>query len=404
MGNVKSKPSWNPPIDGYAKLAQETYPQDDPETALRKYVVENWIYRVKFTHSARYFITHDYHNFRPKDGCMSKFEVIMDAQRQLFLNKPQSSLCLQEIDRTTAAMKSARRVHKNQSEDQWNVPRDHKTYFSKFPREIHVNIFRHALLPFASCLICPKLVTSNWKNNYSETHHTSCATIPGQGLVYDGDSSRCEMPWYLAYFDNSLVSFMRRTLHDKQGPYIELRRILRPQVDATLLHTCQTFYEIGSRLLYGMNILTFYMASDTTFNNPPSWIGGNSYRPDPSKIGITKESTPKAIQQLRDKAIITAIPGWCYYDPFIRFLYHIRPRNSASFDRYEGHDGIRSDKSQKEFDRIFKEFLENEIRELKTVRVLTLVAATGGRKQVNMHIAKETLLWSHDRAAAWARE
>ncbi|KAF7853955.1 hypothetical protein EAF04_010621 [Stromatinia cepivora] len=412
------------PID-YARIAQEAYPQEDPETALQKYVVEKWLHGVKFrVNGVRYVITHEL-----ASGYSVLTTTSSDAKAVAFLGS--MGFLVLSVDYLLE------KKYKHQSENQWNVSRDHKTHFLKFPREIQDNIFRHALLPLPGFLICPKLVTSNWAKKYLEPCHTIDATVPGLELANDKNSFLFEWPWNLAYFDSFLLSLNRRRLDDDQGPYIELRRILRPQVDATLLRTSKAFHEIGSNLLYGHNTLTFNMANEPT-EIAPSWIGKNWYRLEPSKVGITEDSTSKAIRQLRRKAIITAIPGWCYYDPLIRFLYHkLRFRGTIKLhqcgrnlcdlrcpddlilsmkcyipfinefctqlqeltlelqvDWHEGHDGTGIYECQKKFDRLFKKFLENEIRELKTVRVLSAVAAAPsyGHPLVNLHIAEKTML------------
>ncbi|KAF7959538.1 hypothetical protein EAE96_001154 [Botrytis aclada] len=450
---VRSTRKSNPPAN-LDELARNAYPEDNLETAVQKYVIENWIKWAKFKmNGVRYVIAEDILYFRDKGLCITKFEGGIDRNRS-FWNKLQFPVDLHEIDRMAKAKDAARKVLKHKSEDQWNVPRHSKTHLLNFPRDILDNIFKHAVVALPGDVISPNLLATNWKKRYIEPSHKIHVT--GQDFEpYFSDDGHRPWPYNPAYFDGSHVSFKRKTLRDKKGKYVEIQRILRPQIDATLLRTSKVFREIGSTLLYRQNAFHFAMASESLERSSPSWIGKWAYRPEPSKRGIDDLSISKAVQQMQGKAIVTAIPGWCYYDPFIRFLYHIRPRNSTLIKklRFEGtvkahecsrntcrlqcdddfitsmkcyilfintfcpglheltlevdvdHWGTLSTpaRRQSEFNEIFSQFLENEIRELKTVRVLKVVAAKPPRshyQKVDVSIARDTIQWFEKRESA----
>ncbi|KAM0125039.1 hypothetical protein ACHAP3_010011 [Botrytis cinerea] len=437
------------------KLALNAYPQDNLETAVQKYVIKNWVKWAKFKmNGARYMIAEDILYFRDKGLCITKSELETGDKGRLFWNKMQYPVSLREIDRMTKATESARKVLKHQSEDQWNVLRRSKTHFLNFPRDILDNIFKHALVALPGNVVFPNVMATNWKKRYIEPSHKIYEIGQGFEPYYSDDGHR-PWPYSPSYFDNSHASFQRKKLRDKKGSYVELQRILRPQIDATLLRTSKTFREIGSTLLYRQNTFSFGMACESMEKSSPSWIGKWSYRPEPSKRGIDEGSISKAIQQFQSRAIITSIPGWCYYDPFVRFLYHVRLRNSIFIKklRFEGtikahecgrntcrlqcdddfipsikcyipfinalcpglheltlevdidHWGALSTPAdrQLEFDRLLSKLLEKEARELKTVRLLNVVAAeppSNHNQKADVSIARDATQWFREREIA----
>ncbi|KAF5867971.1 uncharacterized protein Bfra_007167 [Botrytis fragariae] len=411
---VRSTRKSNPPAN-LDELARNAYPQDNLETAVQKYVIEIWIKWAKFKmNGVRYMIA--------EGLCITNSEGEINDRNRLFWNKLQYPVSHHEIDHMTKAQDAAQKVLKHKSEGQWNVPRYFKTHFLKFPRD---NIFKHALVALPGNVISPNLLTTNWKKRYIEPSHKI--------YLYIG----C------------------KTLRDTKGKYVKLQRILRPQIDATLLRISKIFHEIGSILLYRHNTFHFGMANESIEKSSPSWIGKWAYRPEPSKRGIDKGSITKAIRQIQSKVVVTSVPAWCYYDPFIRFLYHVRLRNSSFVKklRLEGtikahecsrntcrlqcdDDIITSIKCytpfintfcpwlheltlevdidywgalptpasrQSEFNGMFLQLLENEIRELKTVRVLHVVAAKPPRdhyQKVDVGIARDTIQWFKERETA----
>ncbi|KAF7934759.1 uncharacterized protein EAE98_002804 [Botrytis deweyae] len=455
---VRSTRKLIPPAELNA-FALNAYPEDNLETAVQKYVIENWVKWAKFKmNGVRYMIAEDILYFRDKSLCITKFEGETNDRNRLFWNKLQYPVDPREIDRMSKVKEVAQKVLKHKSEDQWNVPRHSKTHFLNFPRDILDNIFKHALVALPGAVISPNLLATNWKKRYIEPSHKIHVTGQNVEPYYSDDGHR-SWPYNPAYFENSHVSFKRKTLRDERGKYVELQRILRPQIDATLHRTCKVFHDIGSILLYRHNTFHFGMANESTEKSSPSWIGKWAYRPEPSKRGIDKDSISKAIQQLQGKAIVTSIPGWCYYDPFIRFLYHARMRNSTFIKnlQFEGtikaHQCSRNNcrlqcdddfitsmkcyipfintfcpglheltlvvdvdhwgaaptpaRRQVDFNEIFSHLLENGIRELKTVRVLRVVAAKPPRDhypKADVSIARDTIQWFKEREIARVQE
>ncbi|TGO36024.1 hypothetical protein BHYA_0137g00030 [Botrytis hyacinthi] len=385
---VRSTRKLVPPAELNA-FALDAYPEDNLETAVQKYVVKNWIKWANFkTNGVRYIIA--------EGLCITKHEGETNDRNRLFWNKLQYPVDPREIDRMNKAKEAARSVLKHKSEDQWNIPRHSDTHFLNFPREILDSIFKHALVALPGTVVSPNLLATNWKKRYIEPSHKIHVTGQEFEPHYSDDGHR-PWPYNPAYFDNSHVSFKRKTLRDENGKYVELQRILRPQIDATILRTCKLFHEVGSILLYRQNSFRFGMASETMEKSSPSWIGKWAYRPEPSKHVIGKGSISKAIQQLQRKAGITSIPGWCYYDPLIRFLSQVRI--------HVDHWGTLPTSAglQVEFNEIFAQFLKNEIRELKTVRVLKVVAAKPPRdhdQKADVSIARDTIQCFEERETA----
>ncbi|KAM0135625.1 hypothetical protein ACHAO1_004979 [Botrytis cinerea] len=402
------------------KLALNAYPQDNLETAVQKYVIKYWVKWAKFKmNGARYMIAEDILYFRDKGLCITKSELETGDRGRLFWNKMQYPVSLREIDRMTKATESARKVLKHQSEDQWNVPRRSKTHFLNFPRDILDNIFKHALVALPGNVVLPNAMATNWKKRYIEPSHKIYEIGQGFEPYYSDDGHR-PWPYSPSYFDNSHASFQRKKLRDKKGSYVELQRILRPQIDATLLRTSKTFREIGSTLLYRQNTFSFGMACESMEKSSPSWIGKWSYRPEPSKRGNDEGSIPKpssnskaelSSPQFRAGVTTTRslqcdddfIPSIKCYIPFINALCPELHELTLEVDI--DHWGALSTPAdrQLEFDRLLSKLLEKEARELKTVRVLNVVAAeppSNHNQKADVSIARDATQWFREREIA----
>ncbi|TGO63500.1 hypothetical protein BOTNAR_0099g00270 [Botryotinia narcissicola] len=193
--------------------------------------------------------------------CITKLKGETNDRNRLFWHKLQYPVDQREIGRMAKAKETARKVLKHKSEDQWNVSKHSKTHLLNFPR---------VALP--GNVVSPNLLATNWKKRYIEPSHK--INVIGQDYEpYYSDDGHRPWPYNPAYFDSSHVSFKRKTLRDKKGKYVELQRILRPQIDATLLRTCKLFHEVGFILLYRHNMFCFGMANETTEKISPSWIG-----------------------------------------------------------------------------------------------------------------------------------
>ncbi|TEY71479.1 hypothetical protein BOTCAL_0092g00120 [Botryotinia calthae] len=423
------------PPSNFDKLALNAYFQDNLETAVQKYIIENWVKWANFKiNGVHYMIT--------EGLCIAKSEQETGDRGRLFWNKMQYPASLREIDRMSKATESARKVLKYRSEDQWNYPRRSKTHFLNFPREILDNIFKYTLVALPGNVVTPNLMATIWKKRYIESSHK--IYVIGQDFEpYYSDDGHRPWPYNPSYFDNSHVSFQRKKLRDKKGSYVELQRILRPQIDVTLLRTSKIFREIGSTLLYRQNTFRFGMECESMDKSSPSWIGKWPYRPEPSKRGIDEGSISKAIQQFQSRAIITSLPGWCYYGPFkLRFEGTIKAhecgRNTCRLQCDDhfitsmicyipfintfcpglheltlevdiDHWGSLSTPAgrQSEFDRLFLESLDNEVRELETVRVLKVVAAkppSNHSQKADVSIARDTIQWFKERETSWVEK
>ncbi|ESZ93870.1 hypothetical protein SBOR_5728 [Sclerotinia borealis F-4128] len=451
----------NPPVElSYQEVqirdrleaATKAYPKDNAEVALQKFVVDKWIEGVAFWYNgARYIIGKDTKHFRNKSRCISNFQYQIHSDR-MFLNPLGPSVDLRNVDFVAKKTKVVRKQWAHCSEGQWNLPTTDEHHLLRFPKEILLRILKYTLVLPAG-FVYPKLVSSNWRRHYNEPHHF--VSLP-ETITVDHNSG---FPYNADYFDTEFPIIKRRSLHDNKGTYTELRRVIRPRIDATLLRTSKYFHEFGSGMLFGNNILSFSgtqhrQRSSDSF--PPSLIMNSVYMPNSQRPTVNDElgtvpDVSAAIQQIQGRNSIKALEGWCYYDDFLRFLYHVRPRNASLIKklRFHGHvvthtcsealgcdrcykkdliaslklyipfinhfcPGLQelvlevdSDfmienlyKRQQEFDEVFGKFLEDGIRELKTMNVLTIIPKSGEHTKVETHVAAETVYWFWKRANA----
>ncbi|CAG8981363.1 hypothetical protein HYALB_00013787 [Hymenoscyphus albidus] len=142
---------------------------------------------------------------------------------------------------------------------------------------------------------------------------------------------------------NEIPEYANVRRHDEKGTYFEKRLIKRFTIDATCLRTCKKLYEEGSGILYGGNIFRFEMANSLfTYSSRPV-VGSSGVifhtsatKPGPESIrGVVKDG----MSRIPHNHPWRMLPGWLFYDPFLRFLYTIRPRNAALIKHLE-FDGI----------------------------------------------------------------
>lgn len=120
---------------------------------------------------------------------------------------------------------------------------------------------------------------------------------------------------------------------DKIGEYTQLRNLNFKVIDASYLRTCKKIYNEGIDLLYGRNNFAFDMMSESKLRSCPSYSKQEGqYRPDPHRpLGSSyNNAIARAMPQIAKKARIKQLPGWLYYDYFLRFLWTITPINAAS--------------------------------------------------------------------------
>jgi hypothetical protein len=116
-------------------------------------------------------------------------------------------------------------------------------------------------------------------------------------------------------------SLVQCTQEDEYGFYTELRRIRMRVIDATFLRVCSNFYLSGNRILYEKNSFIFPMADhDSHKIYPTPLVGQNEVKAGPIN---------RVIFQIRTGVSVKELPGWAYYDHFIRFLHSIGPFNAA---------------------------------------------------------------------------
>ncbi len=126
---------------------------------------------------------------------------------------------------------------------------------------------------------------------------------------------------------------------DKQGEYLEYRRIILPEIDASCLRVHSKLREYGARILYSSNTFAFSMVNRHLEHCPP-YLLNKVYRPSHQKPNTNCPTILSAmghicdghrfVQQDRLRIIFDHLHGWAYFDPFLRFLYTIQPQNAAS--------------------------------------------------------------------------
>ena len=134
--------------------------------------------------------------------------------------------------------------------------------------------------------------------------------------------------------------------HDERGEYTELHKVKRCAIDATVLRTNKNFYERGIRMLYRQDTFIFPMANQGRDHSGPSLLVDlTNFRRriilhrDPRKplMGDSFETLDlpavgHAFLEISGQAPINELQGWVYYDPFLRWLHMIRPKNAAHIE------------------------------------------------------------------------
>jgi hypothetical protein len=198
--------------------------------------------------------------------------------------------------------------------------------------EIQDLIFEFALTPYTNNALQPITVVSNSGREQKRTPF-SCAVRYCPFEVDDVDY-RPDTEDQFNY-----PSLVRCTQEDEYGFYTELRRIRMRAIDATFLRVCSKFYLSGNRILYEKNSFIFPMADHDSHRSYPTRSVGqevgdsrfwrsepfNPARYDPK----LEDQISRVIFQIRTGVTVEELPGWAYYDHFIRFLHSIGPFNAA---------------------------------------------------------------------------
>jgi hypothetical protein len=127
---------------------------------------------------------------------------------------------------------------------------------------------------------------------------------------------------------------------DEYGSYFEVRQVFQAAVDATVLRTCKHFYQIGINTLYNKNTLSFYMTDGAWKASPPTLLPGKLdvlFRPAPGKPDRDswEAETSRAITLIDTRVPAGQLPGYLFYDPFLRFIHFVGPKNSARIKALE---------------------------------------------------------------------
>ena len=182
--------------------------------------------------------------------------------------------------------------------------------------EILRNVLELCVIVEVPTALQPHAVTCNWKRFFQQ---------PDFSLVTPGPSDEDE--------EVQERPFMKVARQDNDGAYTELRRLYRAAIDATCLRACKTFNAVGSELLYGKNEFHFEMVNTSFYASPPSLLHPEQerkWRPDPCKPTSNKNRRIKqGIKKIQESVKITHLPGWIYYDHFLRFLWTIGPTNAS---------------------------------------------------------------------------
>ena len=122
----------------------------------------------------------------------------------------------------------------------------------------------------------------------------------------------------------------------------ELRNIERRPIDATMLRTCKKIHRVGTRILHSDNDFGFPMLNTAWKSSPPSIDAQDElFRPNPCMPRINEDYGPVVtkgdresiidlgVTEIKDQVSLESLGGCIYYDPFLRWLYTIGPKNAA---------------------------------------------------------------------------
>ncbi|ESZ93316.1 hypothetical protein SBOR_6297 [Sclerotinia borealis F-4128] len=327
---------------------QKYYPDVSAELALQRYVCQFWIEGTEFVKDGKiYIIGADIKVSRDKSKCAAThYEEAVDDNDCTYivtqpLAYPSRRLRMDIVDQTTSKMKEIRQslgIHP--SENLWNVPKSHRCHISKFPQEILDLIFENMLLVVSGVAVDPQVLTTNlnWAGPYlpgyygmasytESTYHTWAVDIIDKYQpLYSPDSV------YESWRGSAMVK--NKKIYHMGREITQLNRITRRAIDATFLRTCKQYLKSGSEILYGKNTFIFNVFPLSGTELLPCWIEGEMHMPDWERPELSQlYDWPQAIHyvmdQIREGVPLKQLAGWVYHNPFLRFLYVIRPRNAA---------------------------------------------------------------------------
>lgn len=160
--------------------------------------------------------------------------------------------------------------------------------------------------------VMPNVVTCNWKKFLAEPSYR----------IYNNTGEN-----YIA-----IPTLFAKKQTDEDGDYTLLFNVHFKALDASCLRVCKQLYSEGIGLLYGKNNFDFRMVNEHYHGSPPSYFRNlGEYRPDPLKptLAHLDLAVARAIPKIEERAHLRLLPGWMYYDPFLRMLYVIGKTNAA---------------------------------------------------------------------------
>ncbi|KAE9370758.1 hypothetical protein N431DRAFT_342854 [Stipitochalara longipes BDJ] len=286
--------------------AQKKYPEHDPESSLNKWVIENKTSGIFFFNEFKerclwgegecyhdhIQYAHDYSRRGP-----GVYQETVNA-RHFYIRR--YKLNMKQIDRP----KKNGNLFAHPSERGWQLPRTHKRHFLNFPQ----------------APIRPSVIACNWGTKWNLPHL-------GLGKHWMQDCS-FNIP--------SQTAWIRQ--QDQHGSYLEVRFVRQAPIDATILRISKRFYSSGINALYGNHF--FFDVMDATLREcPPSLLPGGTVirpwpyqKPDPDDWTTAINQTLPLIER---RAPPEQLPGYIYYDHFLRFLNFIGPQNAARLKNLE---------------------------------------------------------------------
>ncbi|CZR64057.1 uncharacterized protein PAC_13954 [Phialocephala subalpina] len=302
----------------WQETATKEFPEDQAEIAIQKYAHKHKVEGVFWVEGGKRFVWGpDITNSHFSAG---KPLYIWGSDGRAYVpweNEP----TLKVIDRPRPP--SYTLTIRHPSFKGWNLPKEHPRHFLKFPKEIQQLIFHFAITVSGPDMVEPQTIHSNWKTEIRNvTYHRhinhSPRCDPREGICRDHPQERP----YLAICQR----------HDTIGPYTKMHYVPRPDIDSTFLRTSKQFYDMGLPILYSKNEFFFPMVNAYRHESPPTMLPGSEivHRPEPVfKPRLSEEDFDTAFNHIDKKISRTELPGWMYYDHFIRFLHTIGKKNAA---------------------------------------------------------------------------
>ncbi|KAI9645131.1 hypothetical protein NHQ30_005865 [Ciborinia camelliae] len=332
------------------------YSHLDDKDIFAAYVVGEWIQDVVFRKDGRRCIIKKDVDLHSGKGRLFKFFRLEKdiCHRHYYIDPRHRTLA--QIDRTSKkkiALRKSFPIYNHMSEGSWALPPSDKHHFLKFPTgaycptnalgmkltfcvEIIDQILGY-LVRVPDVAVAPSVVTCNWKRVWMGA---PTFTIRQQAEPNDPDGISYGSGCHIVRKDYDTVKplVLPSLAEDEDGSLRVYRRVSQEVLAASVLRVCKRFNSIGGNLLYGLNYYTFEMTNGSFEGSPRTWIGKEVWRPSPKKpyfhggersAEVFHTRIRRGIMDIERHVYIKRLVGWVYYDPFLRFLYAIGPRNAA---------------------------------------------------------------------------